>query len=300
MVLTICRDFNEWQQDFQINRLPTVLTVLPVILIYTALWYYMEYYILTTNHSISLFAMGCYLTWTSYYTLDHFLVKCSVSYKTLLKQDRYYVISNLIKSGLLFVYTPLALYSIWEICPSIKWGRGATFPAALWNYAIIPVRNWPVNRLHNLGCLYCIPDTVSLVMVRKMKLNTQLHHICVLIFWYVNLRNDFQQSNVWTSVVVYAIFSTFAYAVNFLLASRFLNFGQGWMRLLTLISLDIYLICCLLNWSFQIYYLAFLWKLGQRLSVTGYSALMCLLVYDDILLIKWLCYKYKGGRRKRN
>ena len=81
---------------------------------------------------------------------------------------------------------------------------------------------WRTTSIRNLGVLYAIPDTVSLLLVERMALTTRIHHLCVIVFMVINLFNDYSERNVWRALVVYAVFSTFAYLVNLLLASRFL------------------------------------------------------------------------------
>ena len=90
-------------------------------------------------------------------------------------------------------------------------------------YSTMSLDVWPSNRIKLMGTLYSIPDFVSLFMVSRMATTTIVHHIVVCVFNCVSLYNDYQVNNVVRAIMVYAVWSTFAYLVNLLLASRFLN-----------------------------------------------------------------------------
>ena len=70
------------------------------------------------------------------------------------------------------------------------------------------------------GCLYAVLDFVSLLLVKRLSWSTIIHHVCVCVFNVVSISNDYAEENVCRLLVVYAVFSTFAYLVNLLLASR--------------------------------------------------------------------------------
>jgi hypothetical protein len=78
-----------------------------------------------------------------------------------------------------------------------------------------------------MGCLYAITDFVSLFLVRKMSWSTWGHHVCVTIFAVYCCYTEFDGDTVAKLLVVYAIFSVFAYLVNLLLASRFFEMSAA-------------------------------------------------------------------------
>ena len=89
-----------------------------------------------------------------------------------------------------------------------------------------------------------------------------------------------------------AVFSTFAYLVNLLLASRFLPVAPKLSLTLSVLALVIYAGCLAINWVWQLRFLGHLWTRGLSLahgsSVVVYLALISLVVRDDCVLVNWL------------
>jgi hypothetical protein len=195
------------------------------------------------------------------------LTKYSQSYAAIEDQTKqFYVLSNLIKSSVLLAYSPLA---------------------GLLLYETMVLDSWDSNRIRIMGTLYCIPDFVSLFMVSRMATTTVVHHIVVCVFNAFSLYNDYDQINVVRAIMVYAVWSTFAYMVNLLLASRFVDTSPTMSMILSALALLIYGICCLFNWSWQVWFLSGVFR-DIPFQVFGYVALMSMLVWDDIVLMKWL------------
>uniref|UniRef100_A0A7S4BJT6 Uncharacterized protein n=1 Tax=Chrysotila carterae TaxID=13221 RepID=A0A7S4BJT6_CHRCT len=151
---------------------------------------------------MAVFVIGSYVVFASYFVCDFHMMRLSSSYTKIPDEKKFYVLSNLIKAAVLLSYTPLA---------------------ALTLYRALVRDEWNTQRIRNLGVLYAIPDFVSLFLVSRMAFSTKLHHVCVVVFMVANLFNDYSDDGVGRALVVYAVFSTFAYLVNLLLASRFLQ-----------------------------------------------------------------------------
>ena len=98
--------------------------------------------------------------------------------------------------------------------------------------------------------------------------------------------NDYKQENICRRVVSYAIFSTFAYLVNLLLASRFLGIPKGVSKYFFLIALLVYVSCCGINWAWQLHYSYRLFTHFFHWSIIVYMSMLGMVVYDDIVLIK--------------
>ena len=145
--------------------------------------------------------MGSYIVFSTYFVANHFMVKNSSSYALIPEDKKFYVLSNLIKSAVLLAYSPSAAVTLWHAC---------------WR------DDWSTPRIRALGVLYAIPDAVSLLLVTRMATSTKVHHVCVVLFMGVNLILDYEEETIGRALVVYGTFSTFAYLVNLLLASRFL------------------------------------------------------------------------------
>lgn len=170
----------------------------------------------------------------------------------------------------------------------------------LWETLVLDV--WDSNKIRIMGTLYSIPDFVSLFMVKRMQWSTVLHHVVVCVFNTFSLYNDYGKENVVRAIMIYAVFSTFAYLVNLLLASRFVQV-QSWVSLvLSFLALLIYAACCSLNWTWHVFYLRRLFLIQPReehWQIFGYICLVLLLVWDDLILMKWLATnvqrKWKKG-----
>jgi hypothetical protein len=134
-----------------------------------------------------------------------------------------------------------------------------------------------------------------MIVVRRMAWTTYVHHICVCLFNYFSVQNDYADENICRLIVVYAAFSTFAYCVNMLLASRFLGVSHRTSRILSLVSLSVYVLCCALNWSWQVLYLRRLLDYHRHWTVYMYMFLICFVMYDDMILNKWLLHNARSA-----
>ncbi|CAD2222672.1 hypothetical protein ADEAN_001021900 [Angomonas deanei] len=201
----------------------------------------------------------------------YFLERYSSSFRRIASQDRkFYIIGNLIKAGILISITPFASYHL---------------------LLIIYYDTYSTNTLRNLGCIYSIPDFISMIVVKRMRWSTWLHHLSVVVFNYVSILNDYSQENVCRCVVVYAGFSSFGYCVHLLLASRFLGVSIQVARVLSFIALVIYALCCLVNWSWQFYYIRHLLLSGKgHWTVYAYILAISFVLWDDIILNRWLLH----------
>lgn len=285
------RNLSEFNLQFEKSKLSYKATSI-IIFITSCIFLFfqclMEFYIINSDSYFFLFFIGSYLIYSLYFVLNYHLKKCSISYNLLnSEEEQFYVLSNLIKSGLLCIYTPLAFMLLKNI---------------------IVYDIWDNNRILTLGSLYALPDFVSLFVVKKMQKNTIIHHVCVCIFYLIHINNDYTEKNVCRLLVVYSIFSTFSYLVNFLLASRYLKFSNNYnfdtiiKKILIYCSLRVYVLCCGINW---IWHLLYVYKMinenynvfktyfsYNHITVYIYLTVISLVVYDDIILIKYLYYKY--------
>ena len=253
-----------------LNSGPTLSVLLIIGTVFGIASLFLETYVVTSQASTVVFFVGSYVIFSSYFMFDHYLNKFSSSYAKIDDHDnKFYVISNLIKSAVLLAYTPLAAKLLWQ-----------TIYLDVWNTVAI----------RNLGCMYAIPDFVSLLLVKKMSRATIAHHVCVCVFNLYSMYNDYEQQNICRLMVVYAIFSTFAYLVNLLLASRYLNFSPLASALLSAGAALIYIVCCAINWAWQVYYTHALVLCCNHYSIYIYVALILMVVYDDLVLIKWLLF----------
>jgi len=253
-----------------LNKIPSIIIFFILSIIFFCINYFLKYYIITVMDSVKLFLLGSFTIYFLYYILDFLLTLFSPSYRNIQNDKKFYILSNIIKSSLLFIYSPLALEVL---------------------YQTIYLNYWDNTKIKNMGSLYSITDFVSLFMVENMNISTKIHHICVVIFYCVNIYNDYNNENVIRLIVIYAIFSTFSYVVNFILASRYFNIQFSVKKNMNLLALIVYVICCSLNWSWNLYYLFKLFYINNHISIFVYLFFVSFVIYDDIILIRWLNFK---------
>lgn len=102
--------------------------------------------------------------------------------------------------------------------------------------------------------------------------------------------NDYNKENIFRPLTVYAIFSTLSYSVNFTLAIRFFK-KKNIKKLLIPLSFYIYLSCCIINWLWNIYYIKKLLYINNHFTIYIYMLFISFIVWDDIILLKWLHFK---------
>ena len=79
---------------------------------------------------------------------------------------------------------------------------------------------WNTHTIKYLGGAYATLDMVSILRVEKMQINTILHHIIVQFLYLISLfLLDFNVDTIARGVVIYAVFSTFAFTINILIFS---------------------------------------------------------------------------------
>lgn len=245
---------------FALISMMTTFTIIMSLILKYALYHHSQF---------QLFTLGSISVMSLYYVFNFCLDKYLPTYAALDKDRKYYILANIIKSGILAA-----------CCPYI----GDIFINGL------VYDNWDNNFIWNIGCVYTIPDFVSLFMVKRMARSTIIHHVCVCIFNIWSLSNNFEEENVCRAIMVYAVFSTYAYLVNFLLGTRFL-IEEDVKYYLFKVALFIYVCSCAVNWSWQLHYMYHLtFEVYKTIhwSVATYAAAIALIVWDDIILMTWL------------
>lgn len=197
------------------------------------------------------------------------------------EHKKIYVCSNVLKSLFFMFYTTDALYLLYNICI---------------------LGSWDVERVEYLGLLYTGLDTISLFKVPKMQLNTKIHHLSVIILHTYCLFYGYQVGPMLKTIIVYAIWSANAYAVNLYLGLRvFIREKNTCLHGLCCAALFIYVGCCTMNWIYQTYAIS-------NMMITGtfpwggyiYIGAMGFIVYDDIVLMKYLYKRIRGYYHNRS
>ena len=304
-----------------LNLLPTLALCTPFFVFFLLLASFIEWYVLSSTAHFAIFLVGSYTVFSSYFVANcalqrahlqrtrllewehapsarltmvpsplllalaptplrvshrlyerarvpactDYMSKQSSSYAAIPDDKKFYVLSNLIKSAVLLAYCPLAARTLF-----LALVRG----------------QWSTPRIRQLGVLYAIPDAVSMALVERMAWSTKVHHVCVVAFMVVNLFNTYEDETVGRALVVYAIFSTFAYLVNLLLASRFLPVAPRLSLAMAVTACIIYAGCLAINWTWQVAYLYRLATTNPTPGLLVYISAISLVVYDDCVLVK--------------
>ena len=231
---------------------------------------FLVYPVLWSANPFYLFGYGSAFTFCMYFVLD-FVLKDNKHYSSIPQEKQFYVLSNLIKAAVLM-------------------SLSASTTAAM--YRIIVHDRWENAMVKNAGSIYSMCDFVSLFVVKRMSGSTIFHHVMVVIFNTWSMFNDYNEENICRAIVVYAVFSSFAYLVNFLLASRFLEIGFKRALFLSISAFLVYATCCVINWTWQSFYLYHLWMVKpdwyDRLWVGIFTFCISFVIYDDLILLKWL------------
>lgn len=179
--------------------------------------------------------------------------------------NKIYIVSNLIK-GIMLLYLCVAYYEkLFTIFNEEKWNS--------FIYKKITVA-------------YAVTDFCSLFIVSKMKLNTIIHHILVVLFTIVIVYQDIQYNTILYSIIVYGFFSSLAYTVNIYLALRFIT-PISFQKILCKIAYYMYFVCFSINWLYQSVFIISNVMINT-IPVVLYSIAITFLAYDDILLLKFL------------
>jgi hypothetical protein len=135
---------------------------------------------------------------------------------------------------------------------------------------------------------YVMNDIIGLLLVKKLPTTTKIHHITTSLCGLLVAMKQSNNLDVLTLIVLYAVFSSMAFCVNFYLGFRVYSQDIQTKRHLSNASFWVYLLSCIVNWGFQaclaigvipnvpfyhtLIYFAFLYSVGK----------------DDIILMKWL------------
>jgi hypothetical protein len=135
---------------------------------------------------------------------------------------------------------------------------------------------------------YVINDLIGLILVKKLPTTTIIHHsttsICSL-FIFIK-KND--NLDILTLIVLYALFSSITFLVNFYLGYRVHSLNNYNKYYVSLFANYIYIISCTINWIVQLYlFYSIIWKIPFYHTIL-YLCFLYSVVKDDLILMKWL------------
>lgn len=239
------------------------------------------------NNSISpnsFFMLGSLIYFCTYPILKYSLEKTNQKFDDYSNGRKYYILSNVMKSGVLSVLSVIFFDTIIN-----------------GDVDVIRCNNWESHRnfFLKMSAMYTITDTVSLMVNReKMMWSTIIHHICVgLSYIYIN-NSNFSEEGIYKGILMYGGFSSLAFLVNFYLGSRFLIKSEKNKKILKNVSGISYVISCTGNWSWQLFYITKLLHnyytnphkiyVSSIIGLLFYSTMLKYWIQDDLILMKHL------------
>ena len=151
------------------------------------------------------------------------------------------------------------------------------------------------------GIIFVANDLTALWMVKNLPSNTRNHHLMTTFLLQIVFLFDGNELEIIKFVVIYTIFSYYAFLVNLYLGCRFLELENPENdKYITIFNKSIdelrilayynYGLCLLVNWSCHAYYTFFLMN-KIYVSHIVYFFLLVPIVKDDLILLSWLKYK---------
>ena len=209
------------------------------------------------------FTFVFFLTYVFYYTLNFILNKYVESYNKINPpHKKMYVVKNYIKS-----------FYLAGLCFTLPYYIKGDFD---------------IYFIQRCCIYYIMNDIIGLLLVEKLPTTTIIHHISTSLGGLCIFMKNNNNLDLITLIVLYAIFSSITFSVNFYLGFRVHSTNIIYKYYLSNIALYIYFFSCLINWILQIYlfpnivYIIPLWQ-----SIL-YIAFIYSVVKDDIILMKWL------------
>jgi hypothetical protein len=212
---------------------------------------------------VVVFLSSLYLLNFSYQPVKEQLTRVTTHFKTLEDEKQYYVVKNLLKACYLCFLVVLAI-----VCfgPYLFYGL------------------WPNTLLRSLASMYVSNDIVGLYRVKGLKTSTRLHHYTTFLFLMLSWTVNFQESKIAKLLFLYTFASALTFPVNAYLGLRYC-YDRGTLIELQSTAYYVYAVVCFINWALH------LWLYDS--SCWAYYALILLVVYDDIVLLKWLYKQQK-------
>ncbi len=206
------------------------------------------------------FFLSSYGIYHAYELVHDYLLAGSPEYTVLTEVRQYYVIKNLIKgyylAFLVFMATVIVLPSV------------------------IFFDSYNNLNIRVIASMYVSNDFVGLFRVQKLATATRLHHTASILLLVLAWRADFQNTPTAQMLFFYCYLSALSFPVNLYLGMRFCVKDDP--KTLRFVAKYSYACCCCLNWILQCIWFDF--------SVESYCyvVLLMAIVYDDIVLLRWL------------
>jgi hypothetical protein len=181
-------------------------------------------------------------------------------------------------------------YRIVNITKSVFLGLSSPYAMYLF-YCILFHLPYNINILYLISSLYASLDMSAMVYNPHAHISTTIHHSVVQVFYLYGVYVNWNVNSISNLILIYAIFSTFAYLVNFRLGIRQSEIRPFLVNLVNDCALIIYVFSCIANWCLQTYFLLTTDFIEHTIYVILYSALVLCIAVDDVKLIKYLYHQ---------
>jgi hypothetical protein len=131
-------------------------------------------------------------------------------------------------------------------------------------------------------------DIIGLLLVKKLPTTTKIHHLTTSTCGFAIIMKQSNNLDVLTLIVLYAVFSSIAFCVNFYLGLRIYSTDVKLKRYMSNISFWTYLLSCIVNWILQSYLAIQVAQLVPFYHTIFYLVFLYSVGKDDIILMKWL------------
>jgi hypothetical protein len=135
---------------------------------------------------------------------------------------------------------------------------------------------------------YIINDLIGLLLVKKLPTTTKIHHITTSLCGLLVVMKESKTLDILSLIVLYAVFSSMAFCVNFYLGLRVYSTNIKLKKTLSITSFCIYLISCIVSWIFQLILSISVIPTVPIWHTLTYFIFLYSVGRDDIILMKWL------------
>lgn len=147
---------------------------------------------------------------------------------------------------------------------------------------------------------YIMNDIIGLMLVEKLPKTTIIHHTTTSLCGLVIFTKDNDNLDILTLIVLYAIFSSLSFSVNFYLGYRVHSTNNLHKYYLSMIANSIYIFSCVINWLIQLYLFYSILLFVPIYHTIIYLTFIYSVVSDDLILMKWLYNDQKYYRKLSN
>jgi len=150
--------------------------------------------------------------------------------------------------------------------------------------------NYDLLFIKRCAIYYFTNDIIGLFLVKKLPTTTKIHHCTSTIGGLLILMKQDNTLDIITLLVLYAIFSSLTFLVNFYLGYRVHNNNIVNKYYISKTANIIYILSCVINWSLQVYlFFGIIWMI-QLYQTILYICFLYSVVKDDLILMRWLYY----------